>query len=216
MLSKIMSIPKAKYFDYFILIIRVLLAWTFISYGWEKLMDGQFGLSQEEMIKPIKDLSLFRVSWYLFDHQPFKLFIGISQLICGILLLINRTVIIGAFMFLPIVINILVIDLTFMPPSLKQGFAWRLSFYIFFDLLIIWHYRDKIIKAFRLIYNDISTKFKFPLWAYLILPLLAILLEIVSAFPKIFYNLITKPEQTIETLKSIPEYFIELVEKLIG
>ena len=96
------------------------------------------------MATQLKDVSLFKLSWYSFDHEPFKSFIGVSQIICGLLLLINRTTLIGAFLFLPIVATILIIDLTFMPISLAQGFAWRLSFYIFLDLLILWHYKDRM------------------------------------------------------------------------
>ncbi|MEX0811950.1 MAG: DoxX family protein [Chitinophagales bacterium] len=214
MLQKIKSIPKAKYWDYLILVFRVLLAWTFISYGWGKLVDGQFGLRPEELTTPIQDLSLFRVSWYLFDHEPFKTFIGVSQLICGLLLLINRTVLLGAFLFLPIVANILIIDLSFMPPSLKTGFAWRLSGYIILDCLILWHYKDRLFIIWEAIQNKISTRFKFPIWAYLLLPILAFVLEFVLAIPKIIFFLITKPEATLHAFSQIPALIKEVFEKL--
>lgn len=92
-----LKLPKDKRWDYFILTARFLLAWTFLSYGYGKLTAGQFGISEAELATPLQDLSLFRVSWYLFDHEPFKTFIGISQVLCALLLLVNRTVLIGAF-----------------------------------------------------------------------------------------------------------------------
>lgn len=178
------KLSKEKAWDYFILTARFLLAWTFLRYGWSKLTEGQFGVSATEMATPLKDLSLFRVSWYLFDHEPFKTFIGISQLLCGVLLLINRTALLGAFFFLPIVSTVLIIDLTFMPTFLAQNFAWRLSFYILLDVLIIWHYKDRMKVVWNALCHNLSTKFNFSIWAYLLLPVFAIALEIVGVIPK--------------------------------
>lgn len=207
MLNKLKSIPKEKYWGYFILISRVLLAWTFLSYGTSKLFDEQFGLNESELATPIKDLSLFKISWYLFDQQPFKAFIGISQVICGLLLLFNRTVIIGAFMFLPIVVNILVIDLSYMPAVLKQGFAQRLIFYIILDLLILWHYKGRVKTIWIAAQSGLKGKSKFPIWSYLLLPVFAIILEMLGATPKILFYLITKPNVVIESIKRSIENF---------
>ncbi|GAB3538856.1 hypothetical protein GCM10027443_34590 [Pontibacter brevis] len=144
MMKFLKKIPKENYWDYFILAARFLIGWTFLRYGYSKMVDGQFGISDVELATPLKDLSLFRVSWYMFDHQPFKAFIGVSQVICGGLLIINRTALLGAFLFLPIVTTVLLIDLTFMPTAMANAFAWRLSFYILLDFLILWHYRSKM------------------------------------------------------------------------
>ncbi|MEM8900560.1 MAG: hypothetical protein AAGC85_20765, partial [Bacteroidota bacterium] len=139
------KISREQFWDYLILTARFVLAWFFLYYGQGKLTGGQFGLTEEELLTPIKDLSLFKLGWYLFDFQPFKAFIGISQIICAILLLWNRTVILGAFLYLPIALNILIIDLTIMPIELKVGFAFRLSFYLLLNILILWHYREKLL-----------------------------------------------------------------------
>ena len=152
---------KEKTWDYFILVARCLIGFIFVSYGYSKLFDGQFGITEQELNTPIKDLNLFRISWYLFDHQPFKSIIGIFQIITGILLLINRTALLGAFMFIPIVITILIIDISFMPPLLASSFTWRLLFYLILDILIIWHYKERIRQIWRSLTREISTKFKF-------------------------------------------------------
>lgn len=193
MISIFKKIPKEKYWDYFILAVRFLIGSIFISYGYFKLFGKQFGITETELLTPIKDLSLFKVSWYLFDHQPFKAFIGVSQIICGLLLVINRTALLGAFMFLPIVTTILIIDISFMPPALIEGFTWRLSFYILLDFLILWHYKDKMKTIWNAVWNNVTTRFKFPIWAYLILPIMAIILEIMGFLPKIIISLIFKP-----------------------
>jgi uncharacterized membrane protein YphA (DoxX/SURF4 family) len=210
------KISKDKIWDYFILTARFLLAWTFLRYGFSKLTEGQFGINEVEMATQLKDLSLFKLSWYLFDHEPFKSFIGVSQIICGLLLLINRTTLIGAFLFLPIVATILVIDLTFMPISLAQGFAWRLSFYIILDFLILWHYKDRMKVIWKSIWENVNTKFKFPVWSYLLLPIFAITLEVVGVIPKILTELILHPSETIDSLMKIPELIGEILRKISG
>lgn len=191
----IKNTKKEKYWDYFILVARFLIGWTFLNYGYSKLIDSQFGITSSEMATPLKDLNLFQVSWYLFDHQPFKAFIGVSQIICGILLIINRTVIIGALLFLPIVITILIIDLSFMPPTFANAFAWRLSFYILLDTLILYHYRYKMILVWKTITTDVSTRYKYKIWAYLVLPIAAIALEVIGILPKMIVALISKPTE---------------------
>jgi uncharacterized membrane protein YphA (DoxX/SURF4 family) len=206
-----MITSKAKLFDYFILCARVLIAWTFLSYGWGKLTDGQFGLSHEQLSKPVEDLSLFNLSWYLFDQEPFKSFIGISQIIAGLLLLFNRTLILGALLSIPILANILIIDITYIK---MPGFYWRLSYYLVLDFLILFHYKERMLIAFKNIFNGLSTKFKYPLWAYLILPVMAIVLEILGIIPKVIYQLLVYPIQTIKEFSLVPYYVNEILKKL--
>jgi uncharacterized membrane protein YphA (DoxX/SURF4 family) len=100
------KLSKEQLWDYFILVARVWLAWTLIHYGWSKLTDSQFGVSEATLNQPLKDVDLFRLSWHLAAHEPFKSFIGVSQIITGFLLLYNRTVILGASMSIPIWLNI--------------------------------------------------------------------------------------------------------------
>ncbi|WP_394747270.1 DoxX family membrane protein [Spongiimicrobium salis] len=183
MITYLKSISKAQYWDYFILVSRFLLGFVFLSYGYGKLTDGQFGITPEELATPVQDLSFFKLSWYLFDQQPFKAFVGISQLVCGLLLMVNRTALVGAFLFLPIVSTILIIDMTFMPKAMAYAFTWRLSFYILLDFLILWHYKDKMALIGNAVWNNVNTKFRFPLWAYLILPVMALALEFFGALP---------------------------------
>jgi len=210
------KLSKEKILDYFILAARFLLAWTFLGYGFSKLTEGQFGINEAEMATPLKHISLFKLSWYLFDYEPFKSFTAISQIICGVLLLVNRTTLIGAFLFLPIVTTILIIDLTFMPSSLATAFTWRLSFYIFLDLLILWHYKDKMRELWKSIWDNVSTKFKYPIWAYLLLPVTAFGIDLVGVVSKILTHLIFQPTKTIEGLMNIPELVIEIIVKIGG
>ncbi|MEP0986815.1 hypothetical protein [Ekhidna sp.] len=203
------QIAKPKYWDYFILAARFLIGWTFLRYGYSKLMAGQFGLSETELLTPISELSPFRISWYLFDLQPFKNFIGISQIICGLLLIWNRTAILGAFMFLPIVATILIMDVTFMPTDMANTFTWRLSYYIALDILILWHYNDRMLIIWNAAWKGVTTRFKYPIWVYLTLPIVAIILEFIS--PRTLFKLLTNP---VETIKGFGELFTLLIDVL--
>ena len=177
---------KFQYWDYFLLSARVLLAWTLYRYGWAKLTDGQFGVDDKTMNTALKDIDLFRLSWYLADHQPFKAFIGISQIICALLLTVNRTVIIGAFVSIPIWLNILMWDLTFMG-GMAVAFTFRLSYYVILTVLIIYQSKSKVIPAIlRVTENDSNNKF--PKWVYLLLPVTAIGIEIIGALPNAILN----------------------------
>ncbi|MEJ5104724.1 hypothetical protein [Chryseobacterium sp. MYb328] len=192
---------EGKHWDYFILICRVLLAWQFLSFGYAKFFDdGQFGISPEELNKPIKDLSLFKVMWYLFDHNPFKTIIGICQVLCGALLLYKKTVIIGALFFLPIAFNILIMDITFMDSSMVNGFASRLSYYIILDFLILLYYRDRMLIVFKAITSNMTNKFSHPFGMYLISPVLAVLLSLVPVIPVVLFYLVAEPDEMIHSL----------------
>lgn len=59
---------RLKIFDYFILVARFLLGIVFISYGYSKIMDNQFGLTDEMLQKPIKDLNLMQIGLYVFKQ----------------------------------------------------------------------------------------------------------------------------------------------------
>ena len=206
-----MTPKKQNSWDYFILCARFLLAWTLLRYGWSKLTDGQFGITPEEMEMPVKDLGLFKLSWYLFDQEPFKSFVGISQIIAGLLLLYNRTLILGVLFSLPIWANILVVDITYLK---MPGFYWRISYYLLLYFLILWHYKDRVIVAFKAIFNGTTTKFKYPVWAYLILPVMAVVLEILGTVPRVLADFILNPTETWERLGKVPGLIIELLKKI--
>lgn len=180
------TISKFPLKEYLLLSVRALLAWTLYRYGWAKLTDGQFGVDDKTMNMALKDIDLFRLSWYLADHQPFKAFIGVSQILCAILLSLNRTAIIGAFMSIPIWLNILVWDLTFMG-NMAVAFIFRLSYYLILTGLIIYQEKDKLIPAVILT-TQVQQTVKFPIWAYVALPLTAIGVEIAGALPNVVFN----------------------------
>jgi len=199
-----LQIHNEKTHDLIILSIRCLLAFVFLSYGIGKLSYGQFGnLSTKELSTPIQELSLFKVGWYLFDHQPFKYFIGISQVIASLLLLHRKTVVIGALMLIPIIVNILVIDLTIMPKSFKIAFTFRLSFYLLFISTLLYYYREDLLPLLKKLMDIKAIKFAHTKRSYLLVPVFMILLECSSSVIKMLYIAATHPHQVWEMIQSI-------------
>lgn len=193
---------KSNFGDLVIISARFLLAFVFLTYGIGKLTGNQFGnLTPEELITPVKDTSLFKLSWLIFENEPFKSFIGISQIIASLLILFRRTAVIGILMLIPIILNILIIDITIMPSSLKISFIFRLSFYLILCGLILLSYKEGLIKAWRVLTTKNTFK-KHKFWYYLLIPIIAILLEVLSVGFKLLYLLMTDYESTMESIKS--------------
>lgn len=198
-------INKNQFADLTVLAIRILLSLVFITYGIGKLIGGQFGnLTEQELATPIQELSLFKIAWYLFDHQPFKMFIGISQIIASLLFLYNRTMILGALMLIPIVANILIIDLTIMPYGFKVVFAFRLSLYLLYLAFLMYYYRETLLPAVRNIIAIQPFRYGNPKkTSYLFLILLIPVLEFVPGALKFIYFAITHPQVFWDGVKSL-------------
>jgi uncharacterized membrane protein YphA (DoxX/SURF4 family) len=181
---------KAQLWDYVILAARVLLAGIFLAYGCAKLSGGQFGITAAEAARPVGKLSLFRLSWYLFSQEPFKSFVGVSQVVAGLLLLWHRTALLGALLLVPIIANVLVVNLTYLK---MPGFYGRLTYYIGLLLLIFWHYRDRMHMVWVALTRGLSPRFRYPWWAYCLLPVAALGLEIMGAVPQVLYQFGSQP-----------------------
>jgi len=168
---------KPQLWDLTLLSARYLLAAVFISYGVSKLFGLQFGnLTDTEMGTALRDLSLFQVAWYLFEDRLFSCFVGISQITAALLLLFRRTFIIGVAILIPILLNILVIDIMIMPKALKIGFIFRLTFYLVLCGLILHRERTKLYAVWNIVTK--TNKFKpYRIWMYCSIPLLMVIIE---------------------------------------
>jgi len=189
--------------DVLLISIRCLLAAVFLVYGGSKLAGMQFGgLSSAELGTPIAELSLFKIAWHLFGHEPFNLFTGICEIIAAVLLLLRRTAVIGTLMLIPIIANILIIDIMIMPPGLKISFIFRLSFYLLFCFLLLYAYKDELFAAWKLLTAK-RPHLKHPWWQYLLVPVLMVVLELISPVFKILYLLLVDPHTTMTSIGSL-------------
>ena len=164
-------------------------------------------VSVENLTKSYGIKTLFKVMWFLFDHEPLKTTVGILQIIAGILLLFESTAILGVIFFIPIAANIVLMDISFMDEGMGRAFARRFTYYFILCFLILWNDKDRIKIIWNTMIKKFSMKRKFPIFLYLLLPLFVIILEI---FPAIFYSLyyyITNPGKISESFKLIQNLF---------
>lgn len=117
-------------------IIRWFLAAVYIVYGVTKLLGGQFHHGPFTIDSATVDGTFF--VWAFFGWKmPYSIFIGLGELVPGILLLFNRTATIGALLLLPVVVNITVLTFAFGFPSVKYvslGYAVLVAVLIGWDL----------------------------------------------------------------------------------
>lgn len=119
------------------LAIRINIFLKLVSYGLGKIMNGQFYLKgqlpSEVANLPLREVDGYTLAWTFFGYSKgYILFIGIAQLVGAILFLINRTKIIGGFILLPILMNIIIMDYFY-------GVAYGALFSaLFYALGILW------------------------------------------------------------------------------
>ena len=95
-------VKQDKFLRVFTTITRVMLAIGFLPSGWKKLAYQRFTILGIDDPVGFFFEALYRTGFYY-------RFIGIAQLTAAILLLIPRTVLLGAVVYFPIILNIFVI-----------------------------------------------------------------------------------------------------------
>src|SRR6516162_298237 len=102
--------PYPKYLDW----LRYLSAWLLFTYGSSKMLGRQFTLPPETALKPVGSLSGYQLAWfyYSFSHA-YAYILGFVQLAGGEMLLFRKTAALGAIVMLPVMANILMINVFF-------------------------------------------------------------------------------------------------------
>ena len=177
-----MKISKAEAIDFIILVFRWYIAFYMISYAVGKLTGEQFGVSHEMIAKPIKDLNPFYIAWYLFGQSmAFKIVVAVSQIVGSILILFPRTKLIGALVLLPILANIFLIDACFTTGVLGFALPVRLAGMLFADLMILYHNKVEVSKAWQNLTTFNTPDIKYKWWIYLMVPVLGFLMDFILA-----------------------------------
>lgn len=168
------NFSKQKIFDFLVLVLRWYLAYYMIEYGWDKMTGAQFGHRSAEILNtPLKDVDKFNLAWQLFSlDKTFNIALGLTQILGGILIVINRTALVGALVLLPILAQIFLVDLAFTTGVFGSALPIRLLGMISADLLILFNYKDRMILVWNTLTNGTTTRFKYKWWMFLFLPLL--------------------------------------------
>jgi uncharacterized membrane protein YphA (DoxX/SURF4 family) len=121
--------------------IRVFLGVVFVVYGLVKLGGGQF--HHGDFVIDSRDLGRgaeFFV-WAFFGYsRPYAWFIGLGELIPGLLLLLPRTAHLGALTLFPVTLNITVMTFGFGFPGVKYASL----IYTLLTLVLLWHDRVRL------------------------------------------------------------------------
>ncbi|WP_373055942.1 DoxX family protein [Zunongwangia sp. H14] len=97
------EVRRNKWMGYFTVFLRIALAYAFIFAGFIKVNGERFtSLSNNHPMGHYLE-ALFHTGYYY-------TFIGVMQMLAGLLLLIPRTALLGAFMYFPIIFNITILS----------------------------------------------------------------------------------------------------------
>lgn len=167
-----LKLKREQIFDFIILILRWYLAYYMADYGIGKLTGNQFGHRSAEILNtPLKDVDKFHLAWHLFSlDRTFDIVVGITQIIGAVLIVVNKTALVGALVLLPILGQIFLVDLAFTTNVFGSALPIRLSCMILSDLLILYYYKDKMILVWNNLTRGTTTKFKYKWWVFILLP----------------------------------------------
>ena len=125
---------------------RYVVSFLIIGYGFAKLNGAQFNVLESELDKPMGQVEAFWLVWYFFGYShAYSTIIALTQVLGGVLLMFRRTTLLGACVLMPVIANILMVDLFFNVASA----AWMNAFIIFGSLtFILVQHRRELLNLF--------------------------------------------------------------------
>lgn len=91
---------------------RFVASFLILIYGFAKLNGSQFTILASELDKPMGEVSGFWLTWYYFGYSSiYGNFIALVQIIGGILLMFRKTTLLGSCILLPLITNIILVDI---------------------------------------------------------------------------------------------------------
>jgi hypothetical protein len=124
-----------KYLDW----VRYACAYLLLTYGFSKLAGVQFTLPTGIAKEPVGSLSGHDLTWYYYSYSPaYASILGLVQLAGGTMLLFRRTALLAALLMLPVVANIMMINVFF---HIRVGAECMAAFLL--GLLLVLLARDR-------------------------------------------------------------------------
>lgn len=160
-----LNIKGNKWYYLFSVFCRLALAYAFIVAGMVKIVGERFasGLSVNHPMGAFLE-ALHHTGYYY-------TFIGIAQVVAAILLIIPRTVILGALLYFPIIVNI-----------------WLLSFALRFEGSIVTSPLMVLANLYILIWNYDRLKYLMPIKKFSNLGLVGKPIKYSKRFPFVFFT----------------------------
>jgi hypothetical protein len=151
------------------------------DYGFGKMNGDQFGHRSVDILNtPLKDVDKFHLAWHLFSlDKTFDIVVGFTQIIGAVLIVINRTVLVGALLLLPILGQILLIDIAFTTNMFGAALPIRLCGMILSDVLILFYYKDRLLLVWNNLTKGTTTAFRYQWWVFILLPFIGFAMDLV-------------------------------------
>jgi len=91
---------------------RFVASFLILIYGFAKINGSQFTILASELDKPLREVSGFWLTWYYFGYSSiYGNFIALVQITGGILLMFRKTTLLGSCILLPVITNIILVDI---------------------------------------------------------------------------------------------------------
>ncbi len=113
-----------------------------IAYGFAKLTGSQFTVLDSELSKPMGEVSGFWLTWYYFGSSIYGTVIALVEIGGGLLLAWPRTALIGALVLLPVVGNIILMDVLFGIGALLASVTILICL-----LIVVWPHPQRLAEA---------------------------------------------------------------------
>lgn len=126
--------------------LRFVVSFFIILYGFAKLNGSQFTILASELDKPMGQVSGFWLTWYYFGYSPvYGNFLGLVQILGGVLLMFRKTTLLGSCILFPVVTNIILIDIFY---RIDLG-ALLIAFLMEFALTgILMFHKQELVEVF--------------------------------------------------------------------
>jgi hypothetical protein len=111
---------------------------------------------------------------------------SLAEIIGGLMIIYNRTLLIGAFILLPILAQIFIINLAYTTDQFGYALPVRLAGMLICDLLVIVYYKERIVNAWQALTHLTTTKFDYRWWVFLFMPVIGFLMDFV-------FSILTSP-----------------------
>ena len=102
-------------FYWFKIILRIVLIFFMITYGFAKVFKTQFPYpSLSRMLQPVGDMSPMGLAWTFMGYSlGYNIFTGIAEILGGLLLLSKRTETLGSFLIIGVMGNVFIMNLCY-------------------------------------------------------------------------------------------------------
>lgn len=126
--------------------LRYFCAFMLYMYGASKLLHLQFNMASELAPRPIGSLNGYQLTWFYYGYsRVYASILGLTQITGATLLLFRKTSLLAAVIMLPVMANILLVNIFIMVNDYGPYF---MSAVIFTSMLIIlWHQRAALLSV---------------------------------------------------------------------